>query len=170
VPDAPGADGRRLGLLDFERRPDGYRHWQIDFDGPVATLTLAVDPCGGLADDYELKLNSYDLGVDIELNDAIQRLRFEHPEVRAVMVTGALERVFCAGANIQMLAGSSHDHKVNFCKFTNETRLGIEDSSSTNRSCSAIATARRSRSSTPAPATPSKASSPSRHTSSWRTS
>ncbi|MBO0691358.1 MAG: benzoyl-CoA-dihydrodiol lyase [Acidimicrobiaceae bacterium] len=128
--DTRGADGRPLGLLDFERRPDGYRHWQVDFDGPVATLTLAVDPHGGLADDYELKLNSYDLGVDIELNDAIQRLRFEHPEIKAVVVTGALEKVFCAGANIQMLAGSSHAHKVNFCKFTNETRLGIEDSSS----------------------------------------
>ncbi|MCL2394226.1 MAG: 2,3-epoxybenzoyl-CoA dihydrolase [Acidimicrobiaceae bacterium] len=129
MPDAPGADGRLLGPLDFERRPDSYRHWRVDFDTPVATLTLAVDPHGGLSDEYELKLNSYDLGVDIELNDAIQRLRFEHPEIKAVVVTGALEKVFSAGANIQMLAGSSHAHKVNFCKFTNETRLAIEDSS-----------------------------------------
>jgi benzoyl-CoA-dihydrodiol lyase len=119
-------------VIDFERKPECYRHWRVDFDGSVATLSLAVDPQGGLGDDYELKLNSYDLAVDIELYDAIQRLRFEHPETRAVVVTGALEKVFCAGANIQMLAGSSHDEKVNFCKFTNETRLGIEDASSTS--------------------------------------
>jgi benzoyl-CoA-dihydrodiol lyase len=99
----------------------------VAVDGPVAVVTMSVDPDGGLGDDYQLKLNSYDLGVDIELYDIVQRMRFEHPEVGAVVVTGGLDRVFCAGANIQMLAGSSHHHKVNFCKFTNETRLGIED-------------------------------------------
>jgi benzoyl-CoA-dihydrodiol lyase len=99
----------------------------LAFDGSIATLTLAVDPDGGLAPGYELKMNSYDLGVDIELYDAVQRLRFEHPEVSAVIVTGGLERMFCAGANIRMLAQSSHSWKVNFCKFTNETRNGIED-------------------------------------------
>jgi benzoyl-CoA-dihydrodiol lyase len=119
--------GRLLGPIDFRRQPSGYRHLTFTCDGPVATVTLSVDPSGGLADDYELKLNSYDLSVDIELYDVVQRLRFEHPEVGAVIVTGGLDKVFCAGANIQMLAGSSHDHKVNFCKFTNETRLGIED-------------------------------------------
>src|SRR5215211_2257493 len=113
--------------IDFETDPSRYRHWRLDVDGDVATLTLAVDPAGGLRDDYELKLNSYDLAVDIELHDAVQRLRFEHPEVRAVVVTGGVDKVFCAGANIQMLAGSSHHHKVNFCKFTNETRNAIED-------------------------------------------
>ena len=115
--------------VTFERHPSTYRHWRLTFEGPVATLTLAVDPQGGLRDDYELKLNSYDLAVDIELADAVQRLRFEHPEVRAVVVTGGMEKVFCAGANIQMLSGASHHHKVNFCKFTNETRNGIEDAS-----------------------------------------
>ena len=116
-----------MGDIIFETDPSRYRHWRLEVDGDVATLTLAVDPTGGLRDDYELKLNSYDLGVDIELHDAVQRLRFEHPGVRAVVVTGGLDKVFCAGANIQMLAGSSHHHKVNFCKFTNETRNGIED-------------------------------------------
>src|SRR5207248_4180444 len=95
-------------------------------DRPLATLTLAVDPDGGLRDDYDLKLNSYDLTVDIELADALQRLRFEHPEVAAVVVTGGLDKVFCAGANIQMLAGASQHHKVNFCKFTHETRNAID--------------------------------------------
>ena len=113
--------------VDVATHPDRYRHWTLTFDGAVATLTLAVDPDGGLRDDYELKMNSYDLGVDIELADAIQRLRFEHPEVKVVVVTGGLDRMFCAGANIRMLAGSSHTHKVNFCKFTNETRNSIED-------------------------------------------
>src|SRR5215203_1889376 len=116
-----------VGDIDFETDPSRYRHWRLDVDGDVATLTLAVDPSGGLRDDYELKLNSYDVGVDIELHDAVQRLRFEHPEVRAVVVTGGLDKVFCAGANIQMLAGSTDHHKVNFCKFTNETRNSIED-------------------------------------------
>ncbi len=113
--------------VSFDTHPDKYRHWTIGVDGAVATLALAVDPDGGLRDDYELKMNSYDLGVDIELNDVIQRLRFEHPTVKAVVVTGGMEKMFCAGANIGMLAGSSHAHKVNFCKFTNETRNSIED-------------------------------------------
>jgi benzoyl-CoA-dihydrodiol lyase len=104
-----------------------YRHWRVDVEGPVATVTMQVDPAGGLRDDYELKLNSYDLGVDRELHDIVERLRFEHPEVRAVVVTGGLDKVFCAGANIQMLAGATHHHKVNFCKFTNETRGAIEE-------------------------------------------
>ena len=113
--------------ITFERDPGTYRHWQLAVDGPIATLTLRVTPDAGLRDDYELKLNSYDLAVDIELADAVQRLRFEHPEVRAVIVTGGLDKVFCAGANIQMLATSTHGHKVDFCKFTNETRNGIEE-------------------------------------------
>jgi benzoyl-CoA-dihydrodiol lyase len=113
----------------FETHPDRYRHWKLDPNGEIATLTMQVQEDGGLRPGYELKLNSYDLGVDIELHDAIQRLRFEHPEVRAVIVTGGLDRVFCAGANIHMLGSSSHAFKVNFCKFTNETRLGIEDAS-----------------------------------------
>ena len=115
--------------ITFETDPSRYRHWELAVDAPVATLTMRVTPDAGLRDDYELKLNSYDLGVDIELHDAVQRLRFEHPDVAAVVVTGGLDKVFCAGANIQMLAGSSHGHKVNFCKFTNETRNGIEDAS-----------------------------------------
>jgi benzoyl-CoA-dihydrodiol lyase len=118
--------------IDFDRKPEGYRHWSVAFDGPVATLTLAVDPQSTVLDGYELKLNSYDLGVDIELYDIVQRVRFEHPEVGVVVVTSGLDKVFCAGANIQMLAGATHAHKVNFCKFTNETRLGIEDASDTS--------------------------------------
>jgi len=114
-------------LVVFETDPASYRHWRLTTEGPVATLTLAVDPTSGLRDDYELKMNSYDLGVDIELHDVTQRLRFEHPEVKVVVVTGGLDKMFCAGANIQMLAGASHAHKVNFCKFTNETRNSIED-------------------------------------------
>jgi len=113
--------------IEFRTDPSSYRHWELSFDGPVATLTMRVTPDAGLRGDYELKLNSYDLGVDIELHDAVQRLRFEHPGVKAVVVTGGLDNVFCAGANIQMLAGSTHGHKVNFCKFTNETRNSIED-------------------------------------------
>ena len=116
--------------ISFETDPSRYRHWRLDVEGRVATLTLAVDPNGGLRDDYELKLNSYDLRVDIELHDALQRLRFEHPQVKAVVITGGLDKVFSAGANIQMLAGSTHAHKVAFCKFTNETRNGIEEMSS----------------------------------------
>jgi benzoyl-CoA-dihydrodiol lyase len=115
------------GLITFERHPSSYRHWRLEVDGPVATVTMAVDPSATMGADYELKLNTYDLGVDIELSDIVQRLRFEHPTVRVVVLTSGLEKVFCAGANIQMLAGASHHHKVNFCKFTNETRLAIED-------------------------------------------
>ncbi|WP_410593159.1 2,3-epoxybenzoyl-CoA dihydrolase [Amycolatopsis sp. lyj-23] len=111
----------------FDRRPDEYRHWRLRVDGEVAWLELDVDEQGGLVPGYELKLNSYDLGVDIELYDATQRLRFEHPEVRVVIVTSAKDKVFCAGANIRMLAASEHHWKVNFCKFTNETRNGMED-------------------------------------------
>jgi benzoyl-CoA-dihydrodiol lyase len=115
--------------VSFDTSPDRYRHWKLTFDGPIATLGMDVDPDAGLSPDYKLKLNSYDLGVDVELADAIQRLRFEHPEVRAVVVTSLKERIFCAGANIFMLRGSTHAWKVNFCKFTNETRLAMEDAS-----------------------------------------
>ena len=115
--------------ITFERTPATYHHWKLDFDGPVATLSMDVKEDAGLAPDYKLKLNSYDLGVDIELADAIQRIRFEHPEVRTVVVTSLKERIFCAGANIFMLRGSTHNWKVNFCKFTNETRLAMEDAS-----------------------------------------
>ncbi|WP_020664363.1 2,3-epoxybenzoyl-CoA dihydrolase [Amycolatopsis benzoatilytica] len=113
--------------VTFERHPDAYRHWRLTVDGEVAWLEMDVDEQGGLVPGYELKLNSYDLGVDIEFYDATQRLRFEHPQVRAVIVTSAKDKVFCAGANIRMLAASPHEWKVNFCKFTNETRNGIED-------------------------------------------
>ncbi|HEY1914097.1 MAG TPA: 2,3-epoxybenzoyl-CoA dihydrolase [Streptosporangiaceae bacterium] len=113
--------------VEFRTTPQSYQHWRLSFDGPVATLTMDVDEQGGLVPGYELKLNSYDLGVDIELYDAVQRLRFEHPEVRTVVMTSGKEKIFCAGANIRMLAGSAHAWKVNFCKFTNETRNGIED-------------------------------------------
>ncbi len=113
--------------VSFDTAPERYRHWRLEYDGPVATLTLDVADDGGLTPGYELKLNSYDLGVDIELYDAVQRLRFEHPEVRAVVVTSAKDKVFCAGANIRMLATASHPWKVNFCKFTNETRNAMED-------------------------------------------
>ncbi len=115
--------------ISFNADPATYRHWRVGFDGAVATLTMAVTPDAGLRRSYELKLNSYDLSVDIELHDIVQRMRFEHPEVKAVVVTGGVDKVFCSGANIQMLAASSHGHKVNFCKFTNETRNGIEDAS-----------------------------------------
>lgn len=114
-------------MVEFDTSVDDYRHWSLSIDGAVATLALAADPDGGIRDDYELKMNSYDLSVDIELHDVVQRLRFEHPAVKVVVVTGGVDRMFCAGANIGMLAGSSHAHKVNFCKFTNETRNSIED-------------------------------------------
>ncbi|TDV52295.1 2,3-epoxybenzoyl-CoA dihydrolase [Actinophytocola oryzae] len=114
-------------MVSFETHPDRYRHWRLRVDGEVAWLTLDVDEQGGLQPGYELKLNSYDLGVDIELYDATQRLRFEHPGVRTVVVTSGKDKVFCAGANIRMLAAASHEWKVNFCKFTNETRNGMED-------------------------------------------
>src|SRR3954453_3009339 len=125
-PDAP-AEVTTPPVVDFDTAPDRYRHWTIAIDGAVATLTLGVDENGGLVDGYQLKSNSYDLGVDIELYDAVQRLRFEHPQVKAVVMTGGLDRMFCAGANIRMLAQSSHAWKVNFCKFTNEPRNGTED-------------------------------------------
>src|SRR5487761_1690557 len=115
--------------VSFQTDPSRYRHWRLKTDGPVATLAMDVDEAGGLRAGYELKLNSYDLGVDIELYDAVQRLRFEHPGVKAVIVTSGKEKIFCAGANIRMLAASEHSWKVNFCKFTNETRNGIEDAS-----------------------------------------
>src|SRR5579862_6549175 len=116
-------------MITFETRPDAYRHWKLTFDSPIATLAMDVREDAGLSPDYKLKLNSYDLAVDIELADAIQRLRFEHPDVHTVIVTSLKERIFCAGANIMMLRGSPHGAKVNFCKFTNETRLAIEDAS-----------------------------------------
>jgi len=119
--------------IDFRTEPSKYRHWKIEFDGPVAHLLMDVDASAGLFPGYELKLNSYDLGVDIELYDAVQRLRFEHPEVGAVVLRSGKENVFCAGANIRMLGKSSHVHKVNFCKFTNETRLSIEDASENSK-------------------------------------
>ena len=116
-------------MIEFSAHPDQYKHWKLDFDGPVATLSMDVDETAGMVEGYDLKLNSYDLGVDIELYDAIQRLRFEHPEIKSVILTSAKDRVFCAGANIAMLGSSTHTHKVNFCKFTNETRNSIEDAS-----------------------------------------
>jgi len=115
--------------IDFQTDLSKYRHWKLAVDGEVATLTMDVDERATLFEGYELKLNSYDLGVDIELADAMERLRFEHPQVKAILLRSAKPRVFCAGANIRMLAGATHAHKVNFCKFTNETRNGIEDAS-----------------------------------------
>src|ERR1700730_6593750 len=115
--------------VTFETHPDRYHHWKLGIDGPVATVSMDVREDAGLSPEYRLKLNSYDLGVDIELADLLQRIRFEHPEVHAVVVTSLKERIFCAGANIIMLRESSHVWKVNFCKFTNETRLAIEDAS-----------------------------------------
>ena len=116
-----------MTTVEFRTAPETYRHWKLSIDGSVATLAMDVAEDGGLVPGYELKLNSYDLGVDIELHDAIQRLRFEHPEVRTVVLTSAKDKIFCAGANIRMLAASPHPWKVNFCKFTNETRNAIED-------------------------------------------
>ena len=123
-------EAARLERVDYQTDPSRYRHWRLVFGGPVATLAMDVAEDAGLRPGYKLKLNSYDLGVDIELADALNRIRFEHPEVRAVVVTSLKERIFCSGANIFMLGLSSHAWKVNFCKFTNETRNGIEDSSS----------------------------------------
>src|ERR1700733_4758016 len=125
TPERPLANGQTR--IDFQTEPSRYRHWKLQIEGDVATLLLDVDEKGSLFEGYELKLNSYDLGVDIELADALERLRFEHPAIRVVVLRSAKPRVFCAGANIRMLAGASHAHKVNFCKFTNETRNGIED-------------------------------------------
>src|SRR5512139_1877259 len=126
-PEGEGGDARPE--ISFDTRPEVYRHLRLEIDGEVARIVLRVDERGGLLPGYELKLNSYDLGVDIELYDAVQRLRFEHPEVGAVLLTSAKERVFCAGANIRMLGKSSHAWKVNFCKFTNETRNSLEEAS-----------------------------------------
>src|SRR5436305_5004753 len=116
-------------MIIFETHPDRYKHWRLALEPPIARLTLDVAEDGGLQPGYKLKLNSYDLGVDIELHDMLQRIRFEHPEVACVVLTSGKERMFCAGANIYMLGSSSHAWKVNFCKFTNETRNGMEDSS-----------------------------------------
>ena len=120
---------RTAPAVDFRTDPSRYKHWRLTFDGPVATLTMDVAEEGGIRPGYKLKLNSYDLGVDIELHDALQRIRFEHPEIRSVIIASAKNRIFCSGANIYMLGLSSHAWKVNFCKFTNETRNGIEDAS-----------------------------------------
>ena len=119
----------KMEAVDFQIDPSRYKHWRLVFDGPVATLTMDVAEDGGIRPGYKLKLNSYDLGVDIELHDALQRIRFEHPEIHSVIITSAKNRIFCSGANIYMLGLSSHAWKVNFCKFTNETRNGIEDAS-----------------------------------------
>ena len=119
----------KMEAVDFQTDPSRYKHWRVAFEGPVATLTMDVAEDGGIRPGYKLKLNSYDLGVDIELHDALQRIRFEHPEIRSVIITSAKNRIFCSGANIYMLGLSSHAWKVNFCKFTNETRNGIEDAS-----------------------------------------
>src|ERR1700758_524715 len=115
--------------VEYRTDPSQYKHWKLSFNGPVATLGIDIAEEGGIRDGYKLKLNSYDLGVDIELHDAIQRIRFEHPEVRTVVLTSGRDRIFCSGANIFMLGLSSHAWKVNFCKFTNETRNGVEDAS-----------------------------------------
>jgi benzoyl-CoA-dihydrodiol lyase len=122
-----------MKIVDFQTDPSRYRHWRIEVEGEVASLVMDVDASGGLSDQYELKLNSYDLAVDIELNDAVQRLRFEHPEVKVVVIKSGKDNVFCAGANIRMLGKATHGHKVNFCKFTNETRLGIEDATENSK-------------------------------------
>src|SRR2546423_13370897 len=116
-------------LVTYDTHPERYSHWRLSFDGPVATLAMDVNEDKALRPGYKLKLNSYDLGVDIELADALNRIRFEHPEAKCVVITSALERIFCSGENIYMLEQSTHAWKVNFCKFTNETRSGIEDSS-----------------------------------------
>jgi len=126
-PDVQGFSGS--DRVSFQTDPSRYKHWRLAVDGPVATLSMDTQEEGGIRPGYKLKLNSYDLGVDIELHDALQRIRFEHPTVRTVVVTSAKERIFCSGANIFMLGLSSHAWKVNFCKFTNETRNGMEDSS-----------------------------------------
>src|SRR5690242_10989496 len=127
---SPPREGLMQDLkVDYRTEPARYRHWKLSFEGPIARLALDVAEDGGIRPGYKLKLNSYDLGVDIELHDALQRIRFEHPEVGSVVLTSAKPRVFCSGANIYMLGSSTHAWKVNFCKFTNETRNGMEDSS-----------------------------------------
>src|SRR5213082_451589 len=120
---------KQTQFVDFQTHASRYQHWQLKFAGPIASLIMDTKEEGGIRPGYKLKLNSYDLGVDIELHDALQRIRFEHPEIRVVVLTSAKQRVFCSGANIYMLGSSSHAWKVNFCKFTNETRNGIEDAS-----------------------------------------
>jgi benzoyl-CoA-dihydrodiol lyase len=127
--DSDGKLANGAQFIDFQTEPSRYKHWKLAVDGDIATLTLDVDENGGLFEGYQLKLNSYDLGVDIELADAIRRIRFEHPAVKAIVLRSGKNRVFCAGANIRMLAGATHAHKVNFCKFTNETRNALEDAS-----------------------------------------
>ncbi|MBI2219282.1 MAG: enoyl-CoA hydratase/isomerase family protein, partial [Candidatus Rokubacteria bacterium] len=127
--------GTSRALVDFRTEPSRYRHWRLELDGAIARVAIDVREDGGIRPGYELKLNSYDLGVDIELHDLLQRLRFEHPEVRAVVLTSAKERIFCAGANIRMLGRSSHAWKVNFCKFTNETRHAIEEAGTSSKQC-----------------------------------
>src|SRR5246500_2194898 len=119
----------KTDFVDFQTEPSRYRHWKLSIDGRVAILTMDVQEDAAIRPGYKLKLNSYDLGVDIELHDALQRIRFEHPEIRSVVISSAKNRIFCSGANIYMLGLSSHTWKVNFCKFTNETRNGIEDAS-----------------------------------------
>src|SRR3954468_10795020 len=126
---APVAEPAATREVSFDTSPEQYKHWRLSVEGEVATVTLDVAEDGGIVPGYELKMNSYDLGVDIELHDAVQRIRFEHPEVKVVVMTSGKARMFCAGANIKMLAASPHSWKVNFCKFTNETRNGIEDTS-----------------------------------------
>src|SRR5271168_2731239 len=126
---AASSERAEPAAVNYETRPDRYRHWKLSFSGPIATLSMDVAEDGGIRPGYKLKLNSYDLGVDIELNDALQRIRFENPQVRTVILRSSKDRVFCSGANIFMLGLSSYTWKVNFCKFTNETRNGIEDSS-----------------------------------------
>ncbi|MDU3126196.1 MAG: enoyl-CoA hydratase-related protein, partial [Bradyrhizobium sp.] len=126
---APRKLANGKAFIDFQTEPSRYRHWKLSVQGETATLAMDVDENAGLFEGYQLKLNSYDLGVDIELADALMRLRFEHPNVKVVLLRSAKDRVFCAGANIRMLAGSEHPHKVNFCKFTNETRNAMEDAS-----------------------------------------
>ncbi|MFT5289766.1 MAG: benzoyl-CoA-dihydrodiol lyase [Planctomycetota bacterium] len=137
---ANAAPARESARVDFQTHPSRYRHWTLEVDGDIATLSMSVEPFGGQSKDYELKLNSYDLSVDIELADATQRLLFEHPSVRTIIITGGLDRVFCAGANIHMLRSSAHGFKVNFCKYTNETRLYLEDAtlSSNKRTLAAL--------------------------------
>src|SRR3990170_735064 len=125
----PQTDRSKAPLIRFDTNPDQYYHWKLAVDGAVATLSMNVNEDKGLKPGYKLKLNSYDLGVDIELHDALQRIRFEHPEVGCLVMTSSKSRIFCSGANIYMLGLSTHAWKVNFCKFTNETRNGIEDSS-----------------------------------------
>src|SRR5687768_76027 len=130
---AKGATPSMAQRIDFQTDPARYRHWKLTLDGEVAELLMDVDETAPLFEGYQLKLNSYDLGVDIELADAVQRLRFEHPEVKAVVLRSGKDRVFCAGANIRMLSQSSHGWKVNFCKFTNETRNAIEEATAESR-------------------------------------